>query len=218
MYRLILPLRARQYISFIIVLAIGIVIGYFLSNGLRSETTPQIVNTHTTDTLVKSEVIEVPVEVETTIKEIDTVFIQPDTIEQISLDTTVFDTVIVQIDTIFNADESIVRDKKISQMKVKLELLSEVEVDTLLEKLLDVKTVNSEHISIEFWESPVNYKGYKLSKSKLIIYGLLPSDDLNLYKKEELYFLKLDGLFYKLTETSVYNNYQPIEKPEFIND
>jgi len=30
-------------------------------------------------------------------------------------------------------------------------------------------------ILIEFWESPFNFTGYKLSKSKLIVYGLDPN-------------------------------------------
>jgi hypothetical protein len=54
---------------------------------------------------------------------------------------------------------------------------------------------------IEYWQSPVNYKGYKLGKSKLILFGLEPgtatkmyylNDNVYLYFKQQEAFYKLD--------------------------
>ncbi len=211
-------MNTRQYISFAIVLIIGIIIGYFLSDIARTDVSPDVITTHTVDTLIQSEIVEVPVEIKTKVKEVDTVYIQSDDVVKPDSNVLNTDTVsFIETDTLVT-DDSILQDKKISQIKVKLVDLSTTEKDTLLEKLLDVKTVKNESVTIEFWESPVNYTGYKLSKSRLIIYGLVQSEDLKFYKRDSDYCLKVNGLYYSLIETGVYLKYTQTEKPEFIDD
>ena len=215
-------MKVQTIISYVGVLAIGIGIGYFLSYSSQPDPITKIVNKVTVDTLVKPEIIEVPVKVETKVREVDTVYINSDTIGVSIQDSLGImelvdnDTFKVDPDTI--PDEIILRDKRIDKVSLDLIHLSADKTDTLLESLLDVKTIKQSKISVEFWESPVNYTGYKLSKSSLIIYGLLPSENAKLYKFEANYYFQLDGLYYQLIETSTYLNYTPINKPEIIND
>ena len=52
------------------------------------------------------------------------------------------------------------------------------ELDSLL---VDNITTNSgEGILVEFWKSPVNFIGYKLSKRRLILYGIMEFNSVNL--------------------------------------
>ena len=47
--------------------------------------------------------------------------------------------------------------------------------DSLLQKVSGIKddrSTSKQYLNIEFWSSPLNYKGYKMSKYKLILYGV----------------------------------------------
>ena len=57
--------------------------------------------------------------------------------------------------------------------------------------LVDNITTNAgEGILVEFWKSPVNFMGYKLNKRKLILYGILQFDSVNLeYQQDKLLIL-----------------------------
>lgn len=49
-------------------------------------------------------------------------------------------------------------------------------IDSLKMEGMGIRKVGfSDKVLVEFWESPFNFSGYKLSKSKLIVYGLDPS-------------------------------------------
>lgn len=213
----------KRILSYLGILLIGILIGYAVSLIIKPDHKLKIVKTHTVDTLIKSKIIEVPVEIETKIKEVDTIYIHRDTnkvedsiivnvVEEdsISLDSANVVTIV--------EDEPILRDRKIYQTKVEIIVIEPSEKDTLLEKLLNVETIENKSMTIEFWESPVNYSGYKLSKSTLVIYGEEPDESLSLYRFKNMYYFQLDGLYYELQETSVYKKYYEISKPTIIND
>lgn len=64
--------------------------------------------------------------------------------------------------------------------------------------------------TVEFWESPINYKGYKMANRKLILFGLPePYDNIAvLYSDKKVYFLH-NNIRY-LIENSY--NFKPLEK------
>lgn len=55
---------------------------------------------------------------------------------------------------------------------------------------------------VEFWVSPVNYQGYRLSKDKLILFGIPEPDAIQLYELDEQLWLKYGSKFYHLSETT----------------
>lgn len=84
--------------------------------------------------------------------------------------------------------------------------------DSLLEKLSDIKddkhAVNK-YVQIEFWRSPLNYKGYKLSKYSVILYGIPDTENLKLYTLDDVLYLKNSSTVYKLE----YNgDFKPFER------
>lgn len=63
----------------------------------------------------------------------------------------------------------------------------------------DASINTAANLHVEFWESPVNYKGYRLEGNKLIMYGVSPSDSLRfqkhsdgvlMYHKKNIFLLK----------------------------
>ncbi len=67
--------------------------------------------------------------------------------------------------------------------------------------LLEAKNVNKtqpESIIVEFWKSPVNFKGYKMSKNKIVIYGLSYDENLTIEKISNLFYLKNFDTYYVL--------------------
>ncbi len=170
------------------------------------------------DTLIKPEIIEVSIE--KTIREVDTVYIVEKTVEDTTNISNILDSVKTDnfIEAV-NANEKIVKDQKVGEVLLKIiDFKEDVEEDTLRTKLLDVKILKQENITVQFWKSPLNYLGYKLSRSILVVYGLLPSDDMMFYKSGNIYYLSVNKVYYKLEETNDYRDYLNVDKPEFIHD
>ena len=63
--------------------------------------------------------------------------------------------------------------------------------DTALQKLADIKTSQSvSDIIVQFWESPINYSGYKYAGNKLLVYGLeYYPEQLKLYRLNNQLFM-----------------------------
>jgi hypothetical protein len=53
-----------------------------------------------------------------------------------------------------------------------------------------MKTTRSRLFNIEFWTSPLHYKGYKMGKYKLVLYGINATDDIKIYRLDDVVYLK----------------------------
>lgn len=52
------------------------------------------------------------------------------------------------------------------------------------------------YITVEFWKSPLNYRGYKFSRNKLVVFGLETNDIESVFKTDNSIYLKTAiGLF-----------------------
>lgn len=71
-------------------------------------------------------------------------------------------------------------------------------------------------ITIEFWESPLNYKGYKMNKNKIVLFGLAPSSNVLIKKIDNSIYLEYDKRFYALTMTNEYLSYHMITNDVLI--
>lgn len=60
-------------------------------------------------------------------------------------------------------------------------------------------------LQVEFWESPIDFMGYKLSKTKLVLYGFLPQELFTLtYQEGDLLVMEVDGKSISLKKTEKY--------------
>lgn len=91
--------------------------------------------------------------------------------------------------------------------------------DSLITKVSGVveNSVN-DSMTVEFWRSPINFKGYKMANNKLVIYGL-PSQfqSLKLYRLERKIYLRHRGVVYGVDHTFAYKALNPVTDPDLIN-
>lgn len=62
----------------------------------------------------------------------------------------------------------------------------------------------NQSLHVEFWESPVNYRGYKLANKQLIVFGLSPDEDFRFEHHQDGIWMHYNGKIYLLRENSGY--------------
>ncbi|MDQ3191601.1 MAG: hypothetical protein M3Q58_08410 [Bacteroidota bacterium] len=70
---------------------------------------------------------------------------------------------------------------------------------------------------IEFWKSPINYKGYKIGRNKLIIFGLQETGNARLFSINNQLYLKNFDRFYKIQKGIEFQSFELITDPEILN-
>ncbi|HEX8515784.1 MAG TPA: hypothetical protein VF868_06250 [Bacteroidia bacterium] len=92
--------------------------------------------------------------------------------------------------------------------------------DSLLQKvsgIRDDKFSGKQMFNVELWSSPLNYKGYKMSKYKIVLYGLSSAESLKLYKLEDIIYMKNAGLIYRLDATGDFKPYERVTDEQIIS-
>ena len=189
-------------------LILGLAVGYVMGSSQENQVVKKEVVTESEsiiykifrDTIIKTKVIEVAVPVK----------IINDTLltDTLSLDSIVVDTLTEVLfenekDSIVEERITILSDTRLKIYKLPLKHI-ETNVntsDSLLKTAIDIIEVDKKFMNVEFWESPINFSGYKLSKSKLVLYGLSPQLNYQLFKKNKVYYLKFHSITYELYET-----------------
>lgn len=87
--------------------------------------------------------------------------------------------------------------------------------DSLLEKMSGIKDKKktTSSIKIEFWQSPINYKGYKMTKNKIVLFGINPDENIKLFHLEDAVFMKHNQNYYKLYFTDEYKQFEKVKAP-----
>jgi hypothetical protein len=70
--------------------------------------------------------------------------------------------------------------------------------DSLAAKLARVEENNSNLYFVEFWKTPLNSKGYRFSKNKIMLYGFMDFSNIVLYQLDSSYYIKCADQVYKL--------------------
>lgn len=118
-----------------------------------------------------------------------------------------------------NSEDHISTEKMIRSVQFPIVYLAEEQTaDTTMAELLGIEDVQSKSMFVEFWESPLNFEGYKLSKKKLVVYGLSPQFDYKVYKEGTNYYLSYQNVYYKMKETQDFLPFTEVAKSEVFND
>ena len=81
----------------------------------------------------------------------------------------------------------------------------------------DTKMVEEKYTyQVELWNSPINYKGYKLGKNKLALFGINQDTPLKLFYLNDATYLKCADVFYKLETSNDYRAFEKILNPQLI--
>lgn len=119
-------------------------------------------------------------------------------------------------------DEQVARDKFIIKKQIDAEIISKAnnENDTKIDSLLiggKMPKDDKNKFAVEFWESPLNYKGYKKNKNFLVLYGIKQFDLLTLKLIKNDLYLCYSNSYYLLENTSEFKNLIPINNQQIIN-
>lgn len=200
-----------KYVIGIGLLLLGLVVGYLF--GLNREAAEVTENTTTEyitevvhDTIVETKVVPVEEPIVEDSVEINDTLLLSDTLEISYIADTIID------------DEylSINREVLKKSAWIKVEVIEEQQTDSLLAEMMNVNTQLPDQILIEFWESPLDYSGYKLNRNKLILYGMPEQMNYRVYRKFDKYYFSTENIFYSIKETEEFLPYLEVEKSEIF--
>lgn len=84
------------------------------------------------------------------------------------------------------------------------------ENDSVLENLNEIHNEEPGKYHVEFWESPINYKGYKMGNKKIILFGIGDEfEKITLFQIDNHIYLKYYDAVYPLENTY---NFEPLKK------
>jgi hypothetical protein len=87
------------------------------------------------------------------------------------------------------------------QWIIQNELLASSTSDSIEPKIMSVNPKeNTSKLLVEYWKSPVSYRGYLFVENKLVIYGIPFSTILYVYKDRNIYVMVLPTGSFQLTE------------------
>ena len=125
-----------------------------------------------------------------------------------------------EVDSIINSDESIniAVDQMLSSKQIKIIQLNDfMDKDSLAQNLAGVNTSSSESYTIEFWRTPLNSKGYRFVKNKIMLYGFNDHNNVLLYLLNSRYFIKSFEVVYELENSSEFQPFVKVNNTELLS-
>ncbi len=92
--------------------------------------------------------------------------------------------------------------------------------DSLLQRVSGVqddKNSGKMILNIEFWQSPINYKGYKMSKYKVVLFGIASAEGIKLFKSDDAIYMRNQNSVYKLDYASELKPYEKVSDESLIS-
>ena len=109
--------------------------------------------------------------------------------------------------------------KKIEVITITKDSIGSRLSDSLLQQVSGVRIDKNvkQNIEVELWKSPLNYKGYKLNKNKLQLYGLQSVDGIRVYKLNDELYIKNNNAIYLIEPLNSFSAYQLVTDQQIIN-
>lgn len=117
-----------------------------------------------------------------------------------------------EVDSLINSNDElkIASEELISVKNVKLINFNNAPPsDTLTAKLAGVNSSKNDLYFIEFWKTPLNSKGYRFTKNKVMLYGFVDYINIDLYELDNSYYIKCSDQVYKL---EFGGDFKPLER------
>jgi hypothetical protein len=121
-----------------------------------------------------------------------------------------------EVDALLTEGENITvaQEELLSVKNIKvIDLDTQSKRDTLTGQLAGVTSSDFPNLFfVEFWKTPLNSKGYRMTRNRVILYGLSDFSSITIYKVDDNFYLKNDDVVYKI---SVGTEFKPME---LVND
>jgi len=85
--------------------------------------------------------------------------------------------------------------------------------DSIAAKMAGVREERSsgrQFSSVEFWSSPLNFKGYKMSHNKVVLYGISEPENMKLYKLDDEVYLLCGTAVFHLEYSNDFHAYERV--------
>jgi len=163
---------------------------------------------------------------EDSLRKADTVPVAVEVIDSTVADSSVFP--VVQVDTSDSVQEKeedivILKERLVSSVKVQLlnldpEAPANTKRDSLLEEVSGLREDKPKmSYIVEFWESPINYEGYKMGNNKVILFGLQSGQEKpELKQLQKKIYLKHQGIYYRIDDTFAFKALSQVVAPEVL--
>lgn len=83
--------------------------------------------------------------------------------------------------------------------------------------LAGVEEPNQDTFQVEFWKTPLNSRGYKFSKKKVMLYGFPDFSNVLLYEMNGIYFLRAADQIFRLNYTAEFRQLEKVTDPELLS-
>jgi len=109
-----------------------------------------------------------------------------------------------------NDNINIATEELISVKSIKLIDLDVMQKDTLAANLAGVNVNDPVNVFfVEFRKTPLNSKGYRMTKNRIMLYGFSDFSSFNLYKVDNVYYLKSEDQVYRV---AINPDFMPMER------
>ncbi|MES2760705.1 MAG: hypothetical protein V4677_00810 [Bacteroidota bacterium] len=107
-------------------------------------------------------------------------------------------------------DVNVAQEELLSVKNIKvIDLDTDTKRDTLTGQLAGVTNPEYPNLFfVEFWKTPLNSKGYRMTRNRVILYGLSDFSSITIYKVDDNYYLKNDDVVYKISSGT---EFKPME-------
>ncbi|MFN5183605.1 MAG: hypothetical protein ACK5D5_11355 [Bacteroidota bacterium] len=87
--------------------------------------------------------------------------------------------------------------------------------DSFLSEVSNIYEPKGDFMMIEFWKTPLNSKGYKMSRNKLLLYGTFP-DDLDVIKLDDNLYLKNSKSAFRLEYSNEFKKMESVTEKSIL--
>jgi len=126
-----------------------------------------------------------------------------------------------EVDSIIGAEENVnvMLDQLLSTKIIKIiNLNDKPQADSLAQNIAGVNTVSSsDSYTIEFWKTPLNSKGYRFLKNKIMLYGFSDHNNVLLYQLRGHYYIKSFEVVYELETNPDFQPFVKVNNTELLS-
>ena len=122
---------------------------------------------------------------------------------------------------VVNDDEeniSILKEELIAVKNIRVKCDADVsssKSDSVLSEISGIQNRSGDFMMIEFWKTPLNSKGYKMSRNKLVLYGA-NVQDLDVVKLDNNFYLKNNNSAYRLEYSNEFKRMEAVTEREIL--
>ncbi len=125
-----------------------------------------------------------------------------------------------EVDALLNDenDITVAKEELLSVKNIKvIDLDANKKQDTLIGQLAGVSSSEYPNLFfVEFWRTPLNSKGYRMTRNRVILYGLSDFSNITIYKVEDNFYLKNDEFVYKISAGTEFKSLELVSDAELL--